>query len=90
MRSSFVGLVSRFGLESLLPESAISCRWLQVAAPALNASCIWAVVEQDVAGEITDLLVNDDRRTALHRLNYGAEFLGSLEKLSLSGCQWLP
>ena len=80
MRSSFVGLVSRLGLESLLPECAMSCRWLQQAAHAYNAKCIWAVVERDVACEIHELLVGDDGWSALQQLSNRADGLGFLER----------
>ena len=89
MRTSFVGLVSRFGLELLLPECAASRSCLQQAATARKAACIWAVLEQNVASEIAHLLATDERWTALHRLSYGADCVGPLDESCASGGEWL-
>lgn len=89
MRTSFIGLVTQFGLESLTPECALSCRWLQQAARTHKATCIWAVLEQDIASEIADLLTIDERWTALGQLSDYADCWGRLEEVSASGGEWM-
>lgn len=76
MRNSFVGLVSVFGLESLLPECDTTRCWLQQAAHRHEGACVWAVMEQDVASEIADLLAEGEAMSALRRMAYSAECMG--------------
>jgi hypothetical protein len=78
MRNSFVGLVSAFGLESLLPECDTTRCWLQRAAHRHAAACVWAVMEQSVACEIANLLADGEAMPAFQRMTYGAECLGPM------------
>jgi hypothetical protein len=61
---------------------------LRQAAPARKAACIWAVLDQNIANEIADLLATDERWTALDRLSYGADCLGTLDEFHASGGEW--
>jgi hypothetical protein len=79
MRCAFVALVSRQGLESLLPESAAACRWsLDVACSRLKATCLWAVLERRAAAEVLELLTDGDAVAALSVLSLAAESIGPL------------
>lgn len=56
MLHSFVGIVDRFGLESMLPENPHVARFLCRRA-TLNrhrkAVCYWAVIQEEFAQQIT-------------------------------------
>ena len=78
MRNSFVGLVSAFGLESLLPECDTTRCWLQRAAHQHEAACVWAVMEQGVASEIAQLLAEGEAMRAFHWMANSAECMGPM------------
>jgi hypothetical protein len=78
MRNSFVGVVSAFGLESLLPECDTTRDWLQRAAHRQEGACVWVVMQQGVASEIADLLAEGESMSALQRMTYGADCMGPL------------
>jgi hypothetical protein len=78
MQTSFVGLVSHFGLESLLPECDASRQWFRQAARQHRAGCIWAVMEAGVAAEIAELLAIGESEAAFNHMSNGAECMGPL------------
>lgn len=78
MRNSFVALIGRYGLESLLPESKATCEWLWEVAQRRPAACHWVVMDRQVADEIVNLLSAGDYVWALHQLTAAAECMGPL------------
>jgi hypothetical protein len=78
MRNSFVALISRFGLESLLPECDAACRWSLEATRRRPMVCAWAVIERQIATEIVELLLAGDGDTALYQLTARAECQGPM------------
>jgi hypothetical protein len=79
MRNAFVGLVSRQGLEALLPENGAACRWsLNMARTCFPSGCLWAVLERAAAAEVLDLLADGQPRAALEALSLAAESIGPL------------
>lgn len=82
MRNSFVGLIHRYRgweLASLVPESAASRHWLLTVAKQSPAACVWAVMDECIAAEITNLLNEGEGVVALERLVGHAEHIGPLE-----------
>lgn len=78
MRTSFVGVVSRFGLESFLPESEATRRWLLQAVERYPVACVWADVERGSANEIRELLFAGDSRVALRHMAETADSVGTV------------
>lgn len=78
MRTSFVGLINRYGLESLLPENAATRRWALDTARRRRTSCVWAVLPADDADEIVELLTAGDGWRALQRMAQLAHSVGPL------------
>lgn len=81
MRNSFVGLIRRhrdLELESLLPESGITRRWLLDFSEQRPSACVWAVLDQSVAAEITELLAEGEGVAALRCMASGAACMGPL------------
>lgn len=79
MRSSFVAVVSRLGLETLVPECQGAHRWSQRVAGGRSAACWWAVMEPDQAASIRDLLEAGEGDWALGEFARAAEFKGPLQ-----------
>lgn len=82
MRNSFVAVISRFGLESLLPECNGAHRWLCQVANERPATCLWAVMERERAIAIHELLLAGECDWALGELARAADFMGSLPAVS--------
>ena len=78
MRTAFVGLVSRFGLESWMPESRATRHWLLDATAHYPVACIWAVLPEEPAAEVAALFAAGDAQIALHRVTQTAEGFGTL------------
>lgn len=80
MRSAFVGLVGRRGLEALLPENPTACRWLfeRVRSRSHPVACLWAVVDVVLAENVNDLLAEGEPLAALQALSLSAESIGPL------------
>ena len=78
MRCSFVAIVSRSGLESLLPECRGAMRLIKQVAENRPAVGLWAVMDGGIAAQITDLLYAGEADCALHTLAFMAEFMGPL------------
>lgn len=66
-------------MASLVPESTASRHWLFTVAKQLPAVCVWAVMDEHIAAEITTLLKEGEGVLALERLVGHAEFIGPLE-----------
>lgn len=85
MRISLLGIVSRFGLESLVPESAATLRWLLQATARHPVACVWATLQQDTAAEIQELLAIGDGNLALRHLAAAADRCGPVSRGSVRG-----
>jgi hypothetical protein len=83
MRSSFVAVIGRLGLESLVPECHAAHRWLRSAVADRPAACLWAVMEPAEAAGIRDLLEADEADWALTEFARAAEFKGPLHVCGL-------
>ena len=82
MRNSFVGLIHRYQgweLASLTPENDASRHWFINVAKQSSAACVWAVMDECIAAEITNLLNEGEGVLALERLVGHAEHIGPLE-----------
>jgi hypothetical protein len=81
MRNSFVGLIRHhrdLELESLLPECGLTRRWLLDRSEQRRAACVWAVIDQSIADEITDLLADGEGVAALRFMASGATCMGPI------------
>lgn len=78
MRISLVAVVSRWGLESLVPECKGAMGLLQQVGNDRPAAGVWAVMERAHAIAIYDLLCVGECRLALDELAQAAEFMGPL------------
>lgn len=78
MRTSFVGLVSQFGLESFLPETEATRRWLVQATARHPVTCVWAVLPHEGAEEVGQLLHAGDSSVAFRHMASVADSLGPL------------
>lgn len=80
MRTSVVALVSRFGLESLMPECDATRRWFLEATAQHPVTCVWAQIERASALEIRDLLATGDGQIALRHIAQTAESFGPVSR----------
>lgn len=79
MMDSYVGIISRRGLECFVPETEHTARFLVKRAKRSTPSlCYWAVMHQAHATEIKRLLASDNSAEALRILNAAAQSLGSI------------
>jgi hypothetical protein len=78
MRTCLIGIVSRFGLESLMPETDATRRWLLQATCRHPVVCVWADVQRTTAAEIFELLAEGDSRVALRHMTNSADRVGPL------------
>jgi hypothetical protein len=84
MLRSFVGIATRNGLETLLPEHAQALRLLKTQAqrhPSGRQLCFWAVLSERVALQVQRHLAAGDAHTALVTLDRNAKQLGPLVPL---------
>jgi hypothetical protein len=78
MRTSFLGIVSDEGLESLVPECEATRGWLHQMAKRRRVACVWAVMELSVASEIADLLADGESQAAFRHMEIAAESVGRM------------
>jgi hypothetical protein len=78
MRTSLIGLVSRFGLESVMTESDATREWLLQAAHKYPLACVWATLQRGTAVEIRELLAAGESCRALRHMAHAAESFGSV------------
>jgi len=81
MKQSYVGLVSRRGLESCLPDDDVALGFLLRRAYGLRptrAVCYWALLEDEAQGDIVRLLDAGEPAAAFAALQALAVSLGTI------------
>ncbi len=81
MTSSYVGIITRRGLEFFLPETKHAARFLLRRASRLSfapAVCYWAVLRDSHAARIRWMLHEGNSLEALNILQFAATSLGTL------------